>query len=332
MIILKEPMDLTYYDLHYIEVPMKAIRTIQALNDAVRPKDKLRNAHLVNLPPQRRRPYDAYKRIRFELEQGKFFLINTDTITPALRDISINDDDTIDFKYKAILTDVFKKRLNWGLTWVRIPRNTQVYRQAPAPQPEQPKPETKQKERHRIIIDAQGKDGRPLPEQHRILLYVENSSKGTQAIKQYQEVISDPFSRIIQIDAGDQLKVYAAPQSNKTIADDLKQNRNLKQSESNGLITALTETAQETRSDGVILHTFKYDVPNNMVEIELLDKDDNPEAGAKYHILDPNGKVLVKGTLDDNGYAMVDGLETEDVDVMFWAYEEGAISGKDVEK
>ncbi|WP_396587814.1 hypothetical protein [Bermanella sp. R86510] len=46
MIILKEPMDLTYYDLHYIEVPMKAIRTIQALNDAVRPKDKLRNVHL----------------------------------------------------------------------------------------------------------------------------------------------------------------------------------------------------------------------------------------------------------------------------------------------
>jgi len=52
--------------------------------------------------------------------------------------------------------------------------------------------------------------------------------------------------------------IYAAPQSNKTIADDLKQNRNLKQSESNGLITALTETAQETRSDGVILHTYEY--------------------------------------------------------------------------
>jgi len=270
MIILKEPMDLTYYDLHYIEVPMKAIRTIQALNDAVRPKDKLRNAHLVNLPPQRRRPYDAYKRIRFELEQGKFFLINTDTITPALRDISINDDDTIDFQYKAILTDVFKKRLNWGLTWVRIPRNTQVCRQTPvASSP--PAVQTQnvvKKEQHRIYLEVKIENGMDAPEKHKVALFVENSTKAQQAMKQEKEVMSgDTFSRIFSLDPGDQFKAYAIPAYKRDVLDDMNRNRNLSQSECEGRIQPLSLVSTEISNDDVRIHTMTYELEDNRDEI-----------------------------------------------------------------
>ncbi|MFT5594740.1 MAG: hypothetical protein ACI8SR_003134, partial [Oceanicoccus sp.] len=56
-------------------------------------------------------------------------------------------------------------------------------------------------------------------------------------------------------------KVYAVPDSLVEVRKDLNTNKNLADSESKGLIKALTETGQETRADGAILHHFDYIVP-----------------------------------------------------------------------
>ena len=101
------------------------------------------------------------------------------------------------------------------------------------------------------------------------------------------------------------------------VKKDLNDNKNLSNSESNGLITALEETGQETRDDGAILHHMKYVVPNYFVEIKLFDEDGEPEAQEKYQIKDLNGKILKSGKLDDDGYAYIEGLEQSDVNICF---------------
>ena len=44
------------------------------------------------------------------------------------------------------------------------------------------------------------------------------------------------------------------------------------------------------------------------IEIELVDEEDNPVPGEKYKITLPDGKVA-QGTLDEKGFARVEGIE-----------------------
>ena len=67
----------------------------------------------------------------------------------------------------------------------------------------------------------------------------------------------------------------------------------------------------------MILHNIKYPVPNNYIEIELLDEDDQPEAGEAYIVLDKDGKRISKGNLDENGFAQIEGIEADEVRVVF---------------
>lgn len=52
------------------------------------------------------------------------------------------------------------------------------------------------------------------------------------------------------------------------------------------------------------------------IEIELLDEEKNPVAGEKYEIELPDGK-MAKGTLDNKGYARVEGFEAGKCKVSF---------------
>ncbi len=45
------------------------------------------------------------------------------------------------------------------------------------------------------------------------------------------------------------------------------------------------------------------------IEIELVDEDNNPVPGERYKITLPDGKTLAEGTLDEKGFARVDGID-----------------------
>jgi hypothetical protein len=48
---------------------------------------------------------------------------------------------------------------------------------------------------------------------------------------------------------------------------------------------------------------------NSWIEIELVDEANLPVAGEPYQITLPDGKTVAEGTLDDKGFARVDGIE-----------------------
>jgi hypothetical protein len=216
---------------------------------------------------------------------------------------------------------MFKNAVDAMLRYVRVPQISGVVRQEPAQGNADKQPAQKiEREKHVILLDLEGQNDRPLPIKHNITLFVENTTQGSSAVRQLNDVIYNPFSRVFTTEQGDGLKVYAIPDSMLDVKKDLNENKNLSQSESAGLIAALQETGQETRADGAILHHMKYEVPNNYIEIELLDEDDQPEAGVKYQILNTTGKILSHGKLDENGYAYIEGLSETDVTVSFPSY------------
>lgn len=58
------------------------------------------------------------------------------------------------------------------------------------------------------------------------------------------------------------------------------------------------------------------------IELELKDEEDKPVKGAKYMVYLSNG-VIKEGTLDDNGYAKVEGIPPGKVEVTYDASESG---------
>ena len=45
------------------------------------------------------------------------------------------------------------------------------------------------------------------------------------------------------------------------------------------------------------------------IEIEMVDEDKKPVPGEKYKITLPDGETVAEGTLDDKGFARVDGID-----------------------
>ena len=52
------------------------------------------------------------------------------------------------------------------------------------------------------------------------------------------------------------------------------------------------------------------------IEIELVDEEDQPVPGEKYKITLPDGSVA-KGTLDENGFARIEGIEPGTCQITF---------------
>ena len=60
------------------------------------------------------------------------------------------------------------------------------------------------------------------------------------------------------------------------------------------------------------------------IEIELRDEEGNPIAGERYEIKLPDGQRVARGTLDENGFARVEGFEPGECEVTFPDLDEDA--------
>lgn len=327
MLELKFARELLWADLKHIEAPLHALRTIQKNHGAKFALEDIRNAHKHDLPRQGfRRMFDPYSRIQQQLENGQTFLINRMTRNPALTKLELLDDDHVKWELRGAINHRFRTSIESIIARVPKPKPYGIHRQEPAKQnDDKPKKDEPVYEYHKILLDVEADKGRPLPERHNITLYANNTTQSRRVVKQLKNAIDDPFSRKFRTEKGDAFNVYVVPDEQTDIINQVNKIGDLAQCESDGLITALTETGQETDSDGTILHHFKYVVPSNYVEIELLDEDGNPEAGTKYKILDLNGKLLARGSLDENGYANVEHLITDEIKVVFDDFDTDAV-------
>jgi len=53
------------------------------------------------------------------------------------------------------------------------------------------------------------------------------------------------------------------------------------------------------------------------IEIEMVDEDKRPVPGEKYRITLPDGETVAEGTLDDKGFARVDGIDPGNCKITF---------------
>ncbi len=53
------------------------------------------------------------------------------------------------------------------------------------------------------------------------------------------------------------------------------------------------------------------------IEIEMVDEEDQPVPGIAYRITLPDGETVAEGTLDDKGFARVDGIESGNCQITF---------------
>ncbi|OKY76372.1 MAG: hypothetical protein BM485_03800 [Desulfobulbaceae bacterium DB1] len=82
-----------------------------------------------------------------------------------------------------------------------------------------------------------------------------------------------------------------------------------------GKVAKTKEKQLETKSGKYGSETLEPHKPTeeekeekSWIEIELVDEEDNPIPGEKYKITLPDGKVA-QGTLDEKGFARVEGIE-----------------------
>lgn len=53
------------------------------------------------------------------------------------------------------------------------------------------------------------------------------------------------------------------------------------------------------------------------IEIELVDEDSNPVSGESYMITLPDGETVAEGTLDEKGFARIEGIDSGSCKITF---------------
>jgi hypothetical protein len=56
---------------------------------------------------------------------------------------------------------------------------------------------------------------------------------------------------------------------------------------------------------------------NSWIEIELCDKEGKPVPGEPYEVILPDGQSVASGTLDEKGFARIEGIEPGNCQVVF---------------
>ena len=317
MLALKYGHQLCWADLQYVENPLVAKLTLKSNHGAKVGGDYIQNACEHNLPDERTRSFDPYGQINQRLENGQVFLVNSNTTNPLFTKLGITEHNTAKWEILQCQCPFMENSVDAVMQHITVPKVHGVLRQEAKEQSTEEEETKVEREKHCILLELEGQNNRPLPLKHNITLYVENTTQGTTAVRQLNEVIYNPLSRVFTTNKGDQLKVYVIPDGLLEVKKDLNENKSVANSESKGLIAALSETGQETRDDGALLHHFKYQVPNNVVEVQLLDEDDEPEENVLFQVVNSNGKVLGKGRTDEAGYGVVTGIEYKDVEIVF---------------
>jgi hypothetical protein len=262
MLALKKASDLSWGELKLIENPLTAKNIIESNHGKKVGGEAIHNANNFNLPKAGSRSFDPYGEIHRNLENGAVFLVNSSTTNPVLKNINISEQQRTVCDIAHGQNAMFVNAANAMLARVQVPSVSGVIRQEPSQATnDKPAEQKKEREKHIILLNLEGQNDRPLPIKHNITLVVENTSQGNLPVRQLKEVIYDGFSRVFSSEKGDVFKVYAISDAMLDVKKDLNDNKNLSQSESAGLISALEETGTETRSDGVILHNMKYVVP-----------------------------------------------------------------------
>jgi len=64
------------------------------------------------------------------------------------------------------------------------------------------------------------------------------------------------------------------------------------------------------------------------IDIKLVDKEGNPISGQKYKVILPDGETAAEGTLDDKGYARVDGLDPGKCKIIFPGLDKSSFNRK----
>jgi hypothetical protein len=316
MLSLKTAHELNWGELQYIENPMMAKSTIERNNGNSVNDEPIHNANNYNLPDAFTRSINPYSEIHHKLENGHVFLVNTSTINPLLKNLKISDKQTTQCTIMPGQTLMFKNSVNAMLCYVRVPQISGVVRQESKQQDKPIKEEKKKRERHAFLINPEAKDDRPLPEQYKVRLLVENETKQYLAVRQNLDVIFNGFSNTCNADQGDTFKIYAFNDYMKDIAEDFKKNRNIKESIASGLIKPLDFTT-ETRNDGVLLHQAKILVPGKtsfkMTRIKqtphttISELTVEHDSSKKWYVLEaggPDSKVSGKGRIEKGTYQL----------------------------
>lgn len=83
-------------------------------------------------------------------------------------------------------------------------------------------------------------------------------------------------------------------------------------------IKAQQRQAQSGKYGSVQLKPHKpEDEKKSWIEIEMVDQDDQPVLGMKYRITLPDGQTVAEGTLDEKGFARVEGMDPGTCKVTF---------------
>jgi len=268
MLVLKKGHELYWRDLPYIESPLMAKRTLQSNHGIHIGGEPVHNAAEHGLPDNRSKVFEPFGAINDKLDNGQVFLVNTSTQMPVIARLEIISDSSAKWELHNGPNLMFLNAINAALHRVQVPKQFGILRNEPA-QPANNQPATKKAvlEKHIILLNIDAKENQPLPSKYNITLYVENTSKGCMATRKRSDVIYDQFSSVFKMDTAEQLSVYAIPDYMEAVRKDLQDNKDLKESESKGLIKSLKEISQETRSDGVIIHTMEYELQ----KIEIVD-------------------------------------------------------------
>lgn len=56
---------------------------------------------------------------------------------------------------------------------------------------------------------------------------------------------------------------------------------------------------------------------NSWIEIEMVNEEDKPVTGMAYRVTLPDGETVAEGTLDDKGYARIEGIEPGSCKITF---------------
>lgn len=326
MLVLKFARELIWSDLKKIEAPSNALRTIQKVHGSKFTLESIRNAHRHDLPSPKFKSINPYGKIQKQLEDGRVFLMNTHTQAPALKTLELLENDDVNWSLRGHQSSTYQISMRGIISRVQKPKLYSVLRDEPAaPKDDKPQKDEPVYEYHKVLLEVEGSNNRPLPKKHNVTLMANNTTKSSRIVKQSKNVIDDPFSRKFRTEKGDTFKVYVVPDVHNELMNQVNKIGDLARCESDGLISALKETGQETDGEGTILHHFKYVVSNNFVEIELLDEDDNPEAFEKYKVYNLNGKLLASGSLDEHGCATIEHIPVDEVKVIFDEFDMNAV-------
>ena len=262
MLALKTASELKWGELQYIENPNTAKNTIERNHNKKIGGDPIINAKLYNLPKAISSKVSPYDEIHRKLENGSVFLVNMGTINPVLKNLKISDQKTTQCDIVHGQSETFKNAADAMLKLVPVPQVSGVVRQEPTKgKAEKQEENKKEREKHVVLLDIDGDENKPLPNKHTLTLYIENTTKSVRASRKILDVVKDQFSSVFLLDPGEKISVYAIADHMHEVREDLKKNKNIKESDAKGLIKPLTEDSQETRQhDGALIHKFKYQI------------------------------------------------------------------------